>query len=179
MQAARRSISSESYESFRYREELLRREEEKRRTAEKKLIEKQAKRIGRFLKGLVLCGFVFTILAAMIFKYAALYEVQYNVNNLKSEIDQTKMDIEEINSTLDSTVSLDNVERVAMTELGMQYPQAEQIVYIKGNWHYALDKQSVPAATAVAKKPKENLGGTVYEYILDVAFGGKNTPKVK
>lgn len=180
MQAAKKNISVESYEHYRYREELLRREEEKRRQTEKRLVEKQAKHVGRFLKGLVLCGFVFTALAGMIFKYAALYEAQYDVNNLKTEIAQEKMTIEEIKSTLDSTVSLDNVERVAVTELNMQYPKPEQIVYIKGNWHYNLtpvaNKNSNHSETPVVK---ENLGGAVYDYILKVAFGGNNEPKVK
>ena len=181
MQSAKKIVSGETYEHYRYREELLRREEEKRRQAEKKLVEKQTKRIGRFLKGLVLCGFVFTALAGMIFKYAALYEAQYDVNNLKSEIAQEKMIIEEVKSTLDSTVSLDNVERVAMTELNMQYPKPEQIVYIKGNWHYSLNPVTTAVGTKVAEKPEnqENLGGAVYDYILKLAFGGNNATKAK
>ncbi len=48
---------------------------------------------------------------------------------------------EDLRVQLDSTIVLDNVEKVAVNELGMQYPQPEQIVYINSNWNYTLDDQ--------------------------------------
>lgn len=178
MQAARKLDVYESYESYRYREMLQKREEEARRNEEKKLRDHQVKKVTRFLKTLSLCAFIFGALAVMVYSYAALYEQQYVVNGLKSDINQMTMDIEELKSTLDSTISLDNVERVAMTELNMQYPKPEQIVYIKSNWHYALDKPS--QNKYLGKKDannSENLSGHVYDYILKFAFGEKTTPK--
>ncbi len=178
MQAARKLEAFESYESYQYRATLEKKNEEMQRKVEKMFSEKQAKKIARFLKMLMLCAFVFASLAVMIFNYATLYEKQYAVNGLKSEIEQTKMDVEEIKSTLDSTVSLDNVERVAVTELNMQYPKPEQIIYIKSNWHYALDKPIQNKYLSKEEKSKnENLSGHVYDYILKFAFGEKTNLK--
>ncbi len=175
---ARKLSANEAYEMYRIEQEALRRAEEKKRTEERKLMDQHAKKIGQFLRTLTLCGFVFATLAVMIVKYAALYEAQYQVNQLKSDIAQTKMDIEEVKSTLDSTVSLDNVERVAMSELGMQYPAPEQIIYIKGNWHYQLaPKEATGQSVAKTQDKKENLGGYVYDYILKYAFGADGANK--
>lgn len=178
MQTARKLESFESYESYRYYEAIQKREEEAKRNAEKKMRDYQAKKVTRFLRTLLFCSFVFASLAAMIYQYSALYEQQYVVNGLKSDISQMTMDIEEVKSTLDSTVSLDNVERVAMTELNMQYPKPEQIVYIKSNWHYALDKPSQNKYLGKEENTKsENLSGHVYDYIVKFAFGDKTNPK--
>lgn len=175
---ARKLNANDAYEAYRAEQEAIKRAEEFKRTQERKLMDQHAKKIGQFLKTLTLCGFIFAALAVMIVKYAALYEAQYQVNELKSEIAQTTMDIEEVKSTLDSTISLDNVERVAMSELGMQYPTPEQIIYIKGNWHYQLTPRTATSQKlAAAQSKKENLGGYVYDYILKFAFGGNSTQK--
>lgn len=181
MQAARQLESYESYESYRYRLLTQQMEEEKKRHAEKKMKDQSAKRIVHFIKGISFCSFVFLSLAAMIFQYSSLYEQQYVVNGLQNDIKQMNMDIEEVKSSLDTTISLDNVERVAMTELNMQYPKPEQIVYLQSNWHYALDKNS--GSKYLSKedaKKNENLSGQVYDYIMNFAFGSTNgTPKAK
>jgi cell division protein FtsL len=178
MQAARKLESFESYESYRYREALQKREENVKRNEEKKLRDHQVKKVTRFLKTLSLCAFIFGSLAVMVYNYAALYEQQYVINGLQTDINQMTMDIEEVKSTLDSTISLDNVERVAMSELNMQYPQPEQIVYIKSNWNYALDKPSQNKYLGKKEDKSENLSGHVYDYILKFAFGEKVETKV-
>ena len=174
MQAARQLESYESYESYRYRLMTEQVEENKKRNAEKKMKDLSAKRIVRFIKGVSFCSFVFLSLAVMIYQYSTLYEQKYVVNGLNSEIKQMTMDIEEVKSSLDTTISLDNVERVAMTELNMQYPQPEQIVYLQSNWHYALDKDTrTKYLSKEDAKKNENLSGQVYDYIINFAFGDR------
>lgn len=181
MQAARHLESYESYESYRYRLMTHQMEEEKKRNMEKKMKDQSAKRIVHFIKGISFCAFVFLSFAVMIFQYSSLYEQQYAVNGLENDIKQMTMDIEEVKSSLDTTISLDNVERVAMTELNMQYPQPEQIVYLQSNWHYALDKDSRSKYLSKEDtKTNENLSGQVYDYIMNFAFGdGKEKTIVK
>ena len=181
MQAAKKMEVFDTYENYRYYETLQRRAEEVERNNDRKFRDCEAKKVTRFLKTLLFCSFIFASFAMMIYQYASLYEEQYVVNGLKSDIKQIGMDIEEVKSTLDSTVSLDNVERVAMTELNMQYPKPEQIVYIKSNWHYALDKPLQNKYLGKEEKNKnENLSENVYNYILKYAFGEKtNSTTIK
>ena len=80
------------------------------------------------------------------------------------------MDIDEIKANLDSTVSIDSVERVAIQELSMQYPKPEQIVYIKSNWHYALDKtDEIKYGEKVKKGMKTSQSASLYEYFMKIA----------
>lgn len=178
MQAARKHDVNDAYELYRVQEAARQRAENEKRLQEKKLMDKHAKRIGRTLKLITFFAFVFATLAVMILRYAALYEVQYKVNDISKEIAQTKMEIEEVKSNLDSTISLDNVERVAISELGMQYPKPEQIVYIDGNWHYALKESKVATQTAMTNpKTHDNAILSVYDYILKFASGDTNQKK--
>lgn len=178
MQAARKHSVNEAYELYRVQEAARQRAENEKRLKEKKLMDMHAKRIGRTLKTISFFAFIFATLAVMILRYAALYEVQYKVNDISKEIAQTKMEIEEVKSNLDSTISLDNVERVAVSELGMQYPKPEQIVYIDGNWHYALKSAKVsPQAVAATNPSNDNMILSVYDYILKFASGDTNQKK--
>jgi len=87
------------------------------------------------------CLLVFGLLSFLVMRYAMIFEINYNINGLEREIKEFNLQKEDLRVQLDSTVVLDNVERVAMTELGMQYPQPEQIVYINSNWNYTLDDE--------------------------------------
>lgn len=140
MGAARKLVEYTSSED--YVHSMNKQFEEERRMKERyqKLQEARTKKTAQFIKTVVLFGAIFICLAFVVFRQAQVYQAQYEVAELEKDIKQTTMDIDEIKANLDSTISLDNVERVAMQELSMQYPKPEQIVYIKSNWHYALDK---------------------------------------
>lgn len=178
MQAARKHDVNEAYELYRVQEAARQRAENEKRLKEKKLMDLHAKRISRTLKTISFFAFIFVTLAVMILRYAALYEVQYKVNDIAKEIAQTKMEIEEVKSNLDSTISLDNVERVAVSELGMQYPKPEQIVYIDGNWHYGVNTVNASNQMVAAANPNtDNKILSVYDYILKFASGDTNQKK--
>lgn len=145
-------------------------EEKKMRRQSQKMIEVRAKQTGKFIKTVVLFGAIFICFAFVVFRQAQVYEAQYNVIELEREIKQTTMDIDEIKANLDSTVSIDSVERVAIQELSMQYPKPEQIVYIKSNWHYALDKtDEIKYGEKVKKGMKTSQSASLYEYFMKIA----------
>jgi len=83
--------------------------------------------------------FVFAALSLIVYNYARINEVRYNIYSIKTEINQLNIEIEELNSKLDGTITLDNIEKIAIEDLGMQYPQPEQILYINSQWNYKLD----------------------------------------
>ncbi len=109
---------------------------------EKKQKRYQRKRRVQFLvQSFVGCLLVFGMLSFLVMRYALIFEINYTINGLDKEINEFTLQKEDLRLQLDSTVVLDNVEKVAMNELGMQYPQPEQIVYINSNWNYTLDEE--------------------------------------
>lgn len=109
---------------------------------EKKQRRYQRKRRVQFIvQSFLGCMLVFGLLSFLVMRYALIFEINYTINGLEKEIKEYTLQKEDLRVQLDSTVVLDNVERVAMNELGMQYPQPEQIVYINSNWNYKLDEE--------------------------------------
>jgi cell division protein FtsL len=103
---------------------------------------KQRHRFAVTLRIIAFSALLFAMLSVVVIRYADVYEAKYHIHAMTSEIKQIHQEIEEINASMDSTVSLENVERVAVQELKMQYPQPEQIVYLTSNWKYSLDSAS-------------------------------------
>lgn len=81
----------------------------------------------------------FGLLSFIVIRYASINEMKYENFGLKQEINNLNLHIEDLNQQLESYIVLDNVEQYAKEELGMQYPQPEQIVYINSMWSYTLD----------------------------------------
>lgn len=141
MLPARKIPTYDTYDEYRQQQ----RQDKMKKTSE--LLERkqrryQRKRRAQFLvKAFAGCLLVFGMLSFLIMRYAIIFEVNYTINGLENEIAELELNKEDLSVRLDSTVVLDNVERVAMNELGMQYPQPEQIVYINSNWNYKLDDE--------------------------------------
>jgi len=141
MLPARKISTYDTYEAYHRQQH-----QEKMRKAsdllEKKQRRYQRQRRMQFLfKSFAGCLIVFGLLSFLVMRYATIFEINYTINGLDREIRELNLQKEDLNVQLDSTIVLDNVERVAMVELGMQYPQPEQIVYINSNWNYTLDEE--------------------------------------
>lgn len=139
MLPARKLSTYHSYEEYQRKQH-----QEKMKKAseilEKKQRRYQRKRRMQFLfRSFAGCILVFGLLSFLVMRYAMIFEINYTINGLEREINELKLQKEDLRVQLDSTIVLDNVEKVAVNELGMQYPQPEQIVYINSNWNYTLD----------------------------------------
>lgn len=99
----------------------------------------KVKRITFFAKAATGIVAVFGILSLIVLRYAMINEVKYNIYSLQNEINALNIQIEELNTKLDGSIVLETIERQAIDELGMQYPKAEQIVYLNSHWNYSLD----------------------------------------
>ena len=139
MSAARTMTDFQNYDD--YRAYILKKnvEEAVLRHEVKAMKKKQRQRLSSTMKILSLAAVLFAMLSFLVVRYADVYEAKYDIHAMQSEIKQINQEIEEIRAAMDSTVSLENIERVAVQELKMQYPQPEQIVYLTSNWKYSLD----------------------------------------
>lgn len=130
MEAARKLSSFDDFESYQnYIENQKRTLEVAKRQQES--VVRAKKHVSKNLSKTVLMAcFVVGVIALILYRYSVIFEASYNNYELKKEIDQMTIGVSEMKSQLDSIVVLDNVEKVAIQELGMKYPSQEQIIYV-------------------------------------------------
>ena len=75
---------------------------------------------------LMICSICIGILLG----YAQLAEEKYNINSLQKDIKELEGSIENLRVVVESVQRLDLIEQKAEIELGMQYPQKEQLVFL-------------------------------------------------
>lgn len=116
--------------------ELKKREREKQRKQKADIAITQKKSVGR--NGSVIAAFAVAAFAAII-AFAMLYS-KVEISDYTTRISEAKNDIElaerenvRLNAELDSMYTLDNVEKIASQELGLQKTQSSQIQFITLN----------------------------------------------
>lgn len=122
--------------------------------------QKQHRHLKTSLRIIALSAMLFIALSFLVIRFADVYEAKYQIHSMQKEIKQMNQEIEEIKASLDSTISLENIERVAIQELKMQYPQTEQVVYLTSNWNYALDS-TMKSDYVVEDRNSGNLSDTL------------------
>lgn len=120
----------------------------------KKKKESWVKRLASVSRTIFAALLMFAALALVVVVYANIYELKYNNYEYQKEIEQYKIEIEDLKSQLDSVVVLENIEKVAIEELNMQYPRQEQIIYINSSWNYKLDEVKSDVATEAVTSTK-------------------------
>ncbi len=73
---------------------------------------------------------VFFISIIMISRYAYIAEITFNINRLERQYNEVIKENSLFNVKLAQTVNLQTLEKVALEELGMQYPDSDQIIYV-------------------------------------------------
>jgi cell division protein FtsL len=142
MSTARTMTDFQDYDE--YRAYILKKnvDEASRRHEAKTSKKKQRRLLTKSMKIIAFSALLFMALSYIVIRYADVYQAKYDINAMQKEARQIEQEIEEIRAAMDSTVSLENIERVAVQELKMQYPQPEQLVYLTSNWKYTLDSAS-------------------------------------
>ncbi|MDD3438965.1 MAG: FtsL-like putative cell division protein [Clostridiaceae bacterium] len=75
--------------------------------------------------------FVFGLSIFIISRYAYMAEINYNIKNLEKEYSALVKENTDLNVQLMKSVSLETLEKNAIEELGMQYPDIQnQIAYV-------------------------------------------------
>jgi len=73
---------------------------------------------------------VFSMSIIMISRYAYIAEINFNNNKLEKEYKEILKQNELLNVSLMHTVNLQTLEKMAVEELNMQYPDPNQITYV-------------------------------------------------
>ncbi len=87
-----------------------------------------AKRLPVKLIGNVLLACVAALL--ILFRYSAIVERDHQLEILKEERNAIVDENKRLQVEIDSALNLENVERIAMTELGMSKPEKYQTIYV-------------------------------------------------
>ena len=100
-------------------------------------IEKPLKKVRKRAKPkthLISILFVFGLSIFIISRYAYMAEINYNITNLEKEYNMVIKENTDLNVQLMKSVSLEALEKAAVEELSMQYPDVQnQIAYINVN----------------------------------------------
>ena len=140
MTALRKTAENfENYDSYKAYILKERVDKEAKKLNQQKLDRKLRKNFSGFLCVILLAGIICGPSLFILSKYAKLHEQQYKNNDIQKEIVSLKLEIEEVESSLNSNISLANVERVAKEELNMQYPKTDQYIHVQSNWQYTLN----------------------------------------
>lgn len=159
MLAAKKIKRNSSYETY---EDFYKKQHQEKMKKTAMLLEKKKRRYRRqrrvrfLIQSFAVCAVVFGLLSLLVIRYAMIFEINYNVQGLEREIRVLELEKEDLRVQMDSTVVLENVEKVAINDLGMQYPKSEQIVYLNQKWDYKLKSKQ-----ALQTEPTEkNTGNT-------------------
>lgn len=135
----------------REREERIRREREKEQQRRQRAIRRNQERALRTSKSYV----AFMTMAVLVFAtFTGLYiKIQSDVTvrmktiaSLESQIADVKADNDEAYKRINTSVNLEAVREVAMTELGMSYAKESQIIYYSvGDDDYMNQYSEIPA----------------------------------
>ena len=110
------------------------REEKKKESAKIKLSEKKSiGRNGSAVAALAAVSFVAVIAFALLYSKVQISDYTSMISETKNAIEQTERENIRLQSVLDGMYTLDNVEKMASEQLGLQKTQSSQITYITLN----------------------------------------------
>lgn len=99
---------------------------------EKQLPKKNLKKKPKQRINILNIAFVFGLCIFIISRYAYIAEINFTNKELDNNIKQLQTENTDYNVQLMKTVNLDNLEKVAIEKLNMQYPDVlNQIVYVQ------------------------------------------------
>lgn len=82
---------------------------------------------------MLLTVFIGLLCICLIIAAAYSAQVKYNINGVLAQSDVVRGEIENLNVSIKSATNITIIEDKAINQLGMVYPQADQINYISSN----------------------------------------------
>lgn len=83
---------------------------------------------------------IFSLSYVLIQRNSLIVKSKMESLHLDQEIQDKTLEIEKLKSDISQNLDLDLIERKAMTELNMTYPDTFQTIYIKKQWEYTMDE---------------------------------------
>ena len=116
--------------------ERRKRDRKKQREEQAKINITQKKSVGRngsAVAAIALVAFAAVIAFSLLYSKVQISDYTSLISETKSEIELTERENIRLNSVLDSMYTLDNVEKIASQDLGLQKTQSSQISFITLN----------------------------------------------
>ncbi len=85
---------------------------------------------------------VFSLAYVLIQRNSLIVKSKMESLHLDQEIQEKTLEIEELKSDISQNLDLNLIEKKAMTELNMIYPDTFQTIYIKKQWEYTMDEDT-------------------------------------
>ena len=85
---------------------------------------------------------VFSLAYVLIQRNSLIVKSKMESLHLDQEIQDKSLEIEKLKSDISQNLDLNVIEKKAMIELNMVYPDTFQTVYIKKQWEYTMDEDS-------------------------------------
>lgn len=99
---------------------------------EKQLPKKNRKKKSKHRVHIMNIAFVFAVSIFLISRYAYIAEINFNNKQLDKQIKQAQTENTDLNVQYMKSVNLENLEKIAIDKLGMQYADVlNQIVYVQ------------------------------------------------
>lgn len=123
---------------YSYDEHLI---EEKHTAPRRGKVKKKKPKVGVVaVQGVFCLAVVFVAMVLVLMRYSDIAEKKVNNFHLKNEINQMELTYDEMKAELDRGLDLEEIEKTAIGQLGMQYPTPTQIVYIQDEARYTLEE---------------------------------------
>ena len=85
---------------------------------------------------------IFSLSYVLIQRNSLIVKSKMESLHLDQEIEDKTLEIEKLKSDISQNLDLNLIEKKAMTELNMVYPDTFQTVYIKKQWEYTMDEDT-------------------------------------
>ncbi|MBK5251215.1 MAG: hypothetical protein JJE29_01000 [Peptostreptococcaceae bacterium] len=131
----------------------------------RKKVKKKSFAAPKLFIAIALIGILFI---SVLFGYAAISEIKYQVYEHKQAMDDLQMKIEKCNIELEGMNKTSIIEDKALNELGMKVPDRQQMVYLDAN-KGASEITRVSIAVPV-KQSDSGFFKNIYSSILSLGF---------
>jgi cell division protein FtsL len=113
------------YERYEYLEQYPQQQE-------KQLPKKNLKKKPTYGVQILNIGFIFALSIFIISRYALIAEIHFENKQLDKKISQAQTENRDLNVQLMKSINLENLEKLAVKRLGMQYPDMmNQMIYVQ------------------------------------------------
>jgi|GEM_PF-6793961 len=85
---------------------------------------------------------VFSLAYVLIQRNSLIVKSKMESLHLDQEIQDKTLEIEKLKTDISQNLDLNLIEKKAMTELNMIYPDTFQTIYIKKQWEYTMDEDA-------------------------------------
>lgn len=85
---------------------------------------------------------IFSLSYVLIQRNSLIVKSKMESLHLDQEIEDKTLEIEKLKSDISQNLDLNLIEKKAMTELNMVYPDTFQTIYIKKQWEYTMDEDA-------------------------------------